>query len=275
PAETIGIVLISDGGHSATDLAALPTGVTHHLVGTDASNRAITSLDVVESNSGLVATAVVESTGGPAASGLSLRFDVDGLTRHVETIDVSEAAPTVVSVDLPHGTEVIARLGGEDLLAIDDTAYATASQQDDLRISIEGDPDAFFSALIDSLPGVGVVDPEVETPDVTVLLGVPVPDDIARPFLAVAPPGGAPGVTVDGMVEAPIPTLVRTTDPLLAGLDLSGLRIVEAQGVEAPAAETLVGAEGAPLIVRGSRGGLPFIYVAFDFAQSNLPLDVS
>ncbi len=275
PAETIGIVLISDGGHSATDLAALPAGVTHHQVGADASNRAITSLDVVESNSGLVATAVVESTGGPAASGLSLRFDVDGLTRHVETIDVSDVAPTVVSVDLPHGTEVIARLGGEDLLAIDDTAYATASQQDDLRIAIEGDPDAFFSALIDSLPGVGVVDPEVETPDVTVLLGVPVPDDIARPFLAVVPPGGAPGVTVDGMVEAPIPTLVRTTHPLLAGLDLSGLRIVEAQSLEAPAAETLVGAEGAPLIVRGSRGGLPFIYVAFDFAQSNLPLDVS
>ncbi|NOX30291.1 MAG: VWA domain-containing protein, partial [Actinobacteria bacterium] len=122
---------------------------------------------------------------------------------------------------------------------------------------------------------VELVDSEVQVPDVSVYIGVDVPSDLARPFLAIAPPGGVAGVEVVGVVETPIPTLLRSTDALLAGLDLSGLRIVDAQIVDAPTAETLVGAEGAPLILRGRRAGTPFVYVAFDLGRSNLPLDVS
>lgn len=273
--ETIGIVLVSDGGHSDVELAALPDGVTHELVGGDDSNRAITSLTSrsADADGSRIVAVTVESLGG-AGGAASLRLDVDGRTEAVLDIDVAPDRPVTVEASVPDGEQIVARLGGDDLLAIDDTAYLTTRSRSDISVSIEGD-DTFLSALFDALPGVTVVEPTEQVPDVSVFVGVPVPDDLARPFLAIAAPGGVPGVEVTGTVEAPIPTLVRTTDRLLAGLDLSALRIVEAQRLTTRTTEVLVGAEGAPLIVRGRRAGTPFVYLAFELGQSNLPLGVS
>ncbi len=273
PDETIGIILISDGEHTAEEIAALPTGVTHELVGTSDINRAITDVSVRGVDGGVEVTTTVEITGGPSGAA-TLRIDVDGRTEAVVDVDLVVGTPTVVTTLVGDGEQIIARLGGDDLLSIDDTGYALTRRRTDLTVSVEG-TDTFISALIASLPGVQLVDPAEQVPDVSVFVGVDVPDDLARPFVAIAPPSGVVGVDVTGTVEAPVATLVRTADPLLAGLDLTGLRIVEAQQVSAPAAEVLVGAEGAPLMLRGRRAGTPFVYLAFDLGQSNLPLDVS
>ena len=107
-------------------------------------------------------------------------------------------------------------------------------------------------------------------PDLTIYVGADVPADVSRPFWAIAPPSGFTGIGVDGSIEAPIPTLIRTGDRLLTGLDLSGLRVAEAQRLEAPTAEVLIGAEGAPLLVRGRRSGLPFLYIGFELGRSSL-----
>ena len=271
--QTIGIVLISDGQHPDDSLRALPPGVTHRPVGERDVNRAITSLSAVPDADGLTVTATIVATGGPQAT-VPVRFDLDGATRTVEEVTVGPDEPVTVQVRLPAGDQVIARLGGEDLLAIDDTAYALARQKRAVAVSVEGSNDPFVEALVESLPGVTVVDPAEVVPDISIFVGVPVPDDIARPFWAIAPPGGFPGVEVDGSVDQPVPTLIRTGDRLLAGLDLSRLRLVEAQRVIAPTAEELVAAEGAPLVVRGQRSGLSFVYFAFELGNSSLPLDV-
>lgn len=270
----LGIVLISDGGHSATELAALPTGVTHRIVGASDINHAITSLQVERVDDGLRVTAVAEVTGGGAVSA-PLRFDVDDVTRAIVDITIEPDQPTTTEVLLPDGDEVIARLGGDDLLAIDNTAYALTRSRSEVAVSVEGEPDPFTTALLEVLPGVEIVDPNIETPELTIFIGVPVPDDITRPFLAIDPPGGAPGITEVGEVESPAVTLVRSTDPLLNGLDLSRLRIVSAQQIEAPTGEVLVAAEGAPLIVRGTTGGVPFLYLAFDPSESTLPVELA
>ncbi len=271
--QTIGIVLISDGRHDDDSLRTLPAGVTHRRVGTSDVNRAITSLAAVPNDDGLLVTATVVATGGPEAT-VPVRFDVDGATQTVEEVTIAPEEPATVQVQVPAGDRVIARLGGEDLLAIDDTAYALARQKRSVAVSVEGSSDPFVEALVASLPGVTVVDPAQSVPDVSIFVGRDVPDDIARPFWAIAPPSGFAGVDVGGVVEQPIPTLIRTGDGLLAGLDLSRLRLVEAQRVSAPTAESLVAAEGAPLILRGQRSGLPFVYFAFDLSASSLPLDV-
>ena len=271
--ETIGIVLVSDGGHSDAEIAALPDGVTHRLVGVDDVNRAITSFTSRLVDGDRVVSTVVEVTGGPATTA-TLRLDVDGRTEAIEELMLDPAAPTIVETVVPDGERIVARLGGDDQLAIDDTAYLTTRTRADIAVAVDGE-DTFLTALFDALAGVTVVDPSEQLPDVSVFVGTEVPADLARPFLAVATPGGVEGITVSGSVEAPIPTLVATTDPLLAGLDLSALRIVEAQRIDAPAAEVLVAAEGAPLIVRGRRAGTPFVYLTFELGQSNLPLDVS
>ncbi len=271
--QTIGIVLLSDGQHSDDSLRTLPSGVTHRRIGQSDVNRAITSLSAVPTEDGLQVTATVVATGGPTAT-VPLRFDVDGATQAVEEVEVGVSEPVTVQLQLPPGDQVIARLGGEDLLAIDDTAYALARQKRSVAVSVEGASDPFVEALVASLPGVTVVDPAEVVPDVSIFVGVDVPDDIARPFWAIAPPSGFAGVAAGAVVEQPVPTLIRTSDRLLTGLDLSRLRLVEAQRVSAPTADTLVAAEGAPLILRGQRSGLPFVYFAFELANSSLPLDV-
>jgi Mg-chelatase subunit ChlD/uncharacterized membrane protein len=275
--QTIGIVLISDGQHNDDSLRSLPPGVTHRPVGESDVNRAITALTAVPNEDGLQVTATVVATGGPQAT-VPLRFDVDGATSQVEEVTVAPGNPVTVQFQLPAGDQVIARLGGEDLLAIDDTAYALARQKRDVSVSVEGAGDPFIEALVESLPGVAVVDPTEVVPDVSIFVGQDVPTDVARPFWAIAPSAGVPGVEpgsgAAATVVQPVPTLIRTSDRLLAGLDLSRLRVVEAQALTAPTAETLVAAEGAPLIVRGQRGGLPFIYFGFELGNSSLPLDV-
>lgn len=271
--QTIGIILISDGQHNDDSLRALPPGVTHRLVGTTDVNRAIRSLSVTPTDSGLAAVVTLVATGGPDVT-VPLRFDVDGATQEVLDVELTAEAPVTVEVDLPAGDQVIARLGGEDLLAIDDTAYAVARRKRAVSVAVEGTGDPFVEALVESLPGVDVVDPAIISPDVSIFVGADVPPDITHPFWAIASPAGFTGVSPSGSVEQPVPTLIRTNDRLLTGLDLSRLRLVEAQLLDAPTAQTLVGAEGAPLIVRGQRSGLPFVYFGFELGNSSLPLDV-
>ncbi|MGH1489525.1 MAG: VWA domain-containing protein [Acidimicrobiales bacterium] len=271
--QTIGIVLISDGQHNDDSLRTLPSGVTHRIVGESDVNRAITSLAAVPNEEGLLVTATIVATGGPDAT-VPVRFDIDGATQAVEEVEVSVDEPVTLQLQLPAGDQVIARLGGEDLLAIDDTAYARARQKRSVSVSVEGSSDPFVEALVASLPGITIVDAAEVVPDVTIFVGVDVPDDIARPFWAIAPPSGFAGVEANGTVTQPVPTLIRTSDRLLAGLDLSRLRLVEAQRLTAPTADTLIAAEGAPLVLRGQRSGLPFVYFAFELSNSSLPLDV-
>ena len=216
---------------------------------------------------------MVQATGGPDVT-VPLRFDVDGVTGLVTEVELIGEDPVTVQADLPAGDQVVARLGGEDLLAIDDTAYALARRPQSVAVAVVGVSDPFVEALVASLDGVTVVDPAVSPPDVSIFVGVDVPPDIVHPFWAIAPPSGFAGIEPTGTVEAPVPTLIRTEDRLLAGLDLSRLRLTEAQQLDAPTAEVLVGAEGAPLIVRGRRSGLPFVYIGFDLGNSSLPLDV-
>jgi len=274
PDAQLGIVLISDGAHTPAELAALPQGVTHRLVGSADVNHAIAALTVERSETGLVATAVLEATGGGDVS-VPIRFDVDGATEAIVDVDIVEGTPTITTIDLPDGERVVARLGGDDLLAIDNTAYAVTRSRTDLAISVHGEVDPFLDALLASLPGITIVDDTVDTPELSIYVGVPVPDDITRPFIAIAPPGGVPGVSVSGTVDNPVVAFVRTTDPLLTGLDMSRLGIVAAQRVAAPTAEVLIGAEGVPLLIRGSRGGVPYLYQTFATTDSTLPLDLA
>lgn len=274
PDARLGIVLISDGQHTPTELAALPTGVTHREVGRTDTNHAVTALDVLRVDGGLDVSATLEVTGGAAVS-VPLRLDVDDVTRAVLDVEIEPGQPTVVQVPLPEGDRVVARLGGDDLLAIDNTAYASTRSRTDLAVEVVGEPDPFVDTLLSVLPGVRIIDPAVEPPDISVFVGTDVPDTITRPFLAIASPSGAPGLAVTGTVESPAVTLTRSSDPLLSGLDLARLRISEAQQVDAPTAQVLVGAPGAPLVLRGASAGVPYLYMAFEPSNSTLPVELA
>lgn len=283
----IGFVLISDGGLTDEELAVVPSGLTYEPIGTMDTNRAITDLRVEPRGTGLYVEAVIEHTGGPTAT-QTVRIDVDGRTRHQEQITLSRGERATVSADVASGDRVEAYLEGEDLLAGDNRRWAVTARRSALGVAVIGDGDPFVAAVLDALDGVTVTsyptaaqytaavdaDPGARA-DVLVFDRVAVPAEPSSPFWAIAPPDGVDGVAPVGTVELPIISLVRTDDPLLRELDLSQVGIARAQQVDTTGVVTLVGAEDAPLLLRGRHGGRPFLYTTFSPTASNLPVQTA
>lgn len=281
PETPIGFVLLSDGGLTSEQLQAVPTGLTYERVGRMATNRAITELSVEQRSDGLAAVVTVEHLGGPPAT-QTLRIDVDGRTQHTAELTLERDDRVVIDAALPPGDRIEAFLDGADLLGIDDRRWAVASRRAAVDIAVVGNGDPFLLAMLESIDGVsvttvdsfGALSADAPTPGLFVFDRVPVPDDPGAPFLAIAPPGGVDGVTPTGVVDLPILTLVDTTDALLRDIDLSSVAIAEAQRVETVGVDTLAGAEGTGLLLRGRHSNRPFVYLTFAVSDSNLPLQV-
>ncbi len=278
PDAPIGFVLLSDGGLTDDEQRVLPAGLRYERIGEQDTNRAITKLVVEPRGSGLHALATVKNLGGPAAD-QTIRFDVDGKTVASTGVSLAPGATVEVAQDLPPGDRVDAFLEGEDLLAADNHAYAIAARRRDLKILVAGPTNVFLDQLLAATPGV-VVDhsdtAKIATGyDLAIFDRVDVPDDPGAPFIAIAPPDGMTGIKVDGTVNRPVIALVRSDDALLRDVDLGNVAIGTAQKIVAPTAEPLVGAEGAPLLVRGKLGTRVFVYLAFALADSTLPLDIA
>lgn len=278
PGTPIGFVLLSDGGLDEAEQGLLPLGTTYEAIGEGSTNRAIVGLNAAARGSGLHVVATVANTGGAEAR-QTLRIDVDGRTVADRSVTVGAGDTVDVEVDVPAGDRVDAFLEGEDLLDADDIAHTAAPDRRDLRVLVAGPENPFLDVLLEAIGGLAVERSDTSVPatgyDLAIYDRVAVPAAPGAPFLAIASPGGAPGVEVAGTVEAPVVSLVDVSDPLLEGVDLTEVAIAEAQRVVAPTGTTLVGAEGAPLLVRGTLGGRPYLYLAFGLADSNLPVQVA
>ncbi|MDY7103898.1 MAG: VWA domain-containing protein, partial [Actinomycetota bacterium] len=276
------VVLLSDGGVSDAALRTVPVGTRYERIGDEATNRAITRLTVEPSSGGLVARVTVRNTGGPAAS-QTLRVDVDGRTVEERTLELEPGELANESFELPQGERIEAFLAGEDLLDVDDRAVATVARRGEITVAWAGPANPFLDALLGSAEGV-TVERHDEVPtgsdgldgvDLLVADRVAVPDDVAVATWAIAPPGGAGGFTTAGTVSEPVVSLLRADRSLLAGLDLVGLGVLEAQRVDAPDdSVVLIGAEGAPLLARRDTISGPVVYQSFALADSTLPLSV-
>ena len=271
----IGFVLLSDGGLSEEEQRLLPPGMTYEQVGSAATNRAVVDLDVEARPTELHVRVTIANRGGPAAT-QTLRLDVDGRTRERVELELGAGQTLVHETDLTVGDRVDAFLEGEDLLAADNRRTAVSRRRQSIRVQVVGEPDPFLGALLSAVDGLALVsDGDPEPADLTVYNRSAVPAAPPTPFLAIRPPSGAPGVSVVGEAEAPALALVRSDDPLLQGIDLSGLAVATAQQVRSETAEVLLGAESAPLLLRGRADGVRFAYLTFELSDSNLPLQLA
>jgi Mg-chelatase subunit ChlD len=266
-------VLLSDGGLDETEQRLAPLGTRFVPVGRIDTNRSISGLSVDAGPGGLQARVTVESNGGPDAVQV-LRLDVDGVTVLSEELEIPGGGVIEETFELPAGTRVAAYLDGEDLLAYDNQRFVSAPVLGSLKARVHGESSFFIDQLLSAIPGVDTdVAPDEEV-DFEVYSGVTVPTAPTTPFIAIDTPGGAPGLVPVGRVEDPIPTLVAH-HPLLEDIDVSRIAIAESQLLEVSAGEVVLGAPGAPLIVEGKTGDVPFYYIAFSLEQSNLPIDIA
>lgn len=278
PGDPVGFILLSDGGLTDAEQKLLPPGTRYVRIGAQATNRAITRLTVEPRGSGLHARVSLRNTGGPSAT-QQLRLDVDERTAATQRVVLDPGASVEREIDLPAGDRVEAFLEGEDLLSADNRAVAVAGRRRALRVLWAGPDDIYIGRLLAVLPSIVVERSAEPRPgvgfDLAIYAGVPVPADPGVPYLAIAPPGGAPGVTVTGQVDNPAVALVRSTDQVLSRLDLSEVAVAKAQRIQAAGDEVLVGSEATPLIVRGTRHARPFAYIGFNLAESNMPIQVA
>ncbi|HEX7166908.1 MAG TPA: VWA domain-containing protein, partial [Acidimicrobiales bacterium] len=278
PGTPIGVVLLSDGGLDDDGRRSLLPGTRYVRVGDRSTNRAITRLVVEPAGSGLRALVSVRNAGGPAVT-QTLRIDVDGRTRETLRLRLARNATVERQVALPSGDRVEAFLEGEDLLTVDNRAVAVAARRPAVRVLMAGPGNPFLEALLASIPGVTIEKSAASRPapgfDLAIYDRVAVPADPGAAALAIAPPAGAPGVTVVGSLDHPAVTLVQPDEPLLRDLDLSGIVVEKAQKVEAPGDQVVAGAEGGALLLRGTRHGRPFAYLTFALEDSDLPLQVA
>lgn len=273
PDRPTGFVLISDGQLDQIEQKLAPLGTRYVPVGESDTNRAITDLSVSAGPGGLQARVTVESTGGPDATQI-LRLDVDDFTVLTQEIEIPKGGVFEETFELPAGTRVAAFLDGEDLLSFDNQRYVGAPVLGSLKARVHGETTFFVDQLLAAIPEIDTSVAPGEEVDFEIYLGVPVPASPDTPFIAVDAPGGAPGIVPAGRVDDPIPTLVAG-DPLLDDVDVSRIAIANAQLLDVRSGEILLGAPGAPLIVRGETEGTPFYYLAFTLEQSNLPIDVA
>ncbi|MEZ5258838.1 MAG: VWA domain-containing protein [Ilumatobacteraceae bacterium] len=276
-AQEVGFILLSDGGLTDAEQRQQPPGTVYRRVGTGETNRGVVRLTVEPRGSSLHVRATLGHFGG-GPSTQRFRVDVDGVTAHAEQVELKPGTTLDVETDVPLGDRVEAFLEGGDQYPLDDRAVAVAGRRPPIDVLLAGRT-TFIGELLAAIPGVTVHVAEPGAPldttdiDVAVFAETPVPTDIDVPYLAIAPPAGAPGVAVTGTVDQPAIALVRTTDSSSPG-SISRTSEWHRPNATAPDAQVLVGAEEPPAASRVRTLG-PVGVPRLSLASSNLPVDVA
>ena len=285
------VVVISDGALSADpslvskvnapiEFIDVGGGVTDNVAITDVATRSSVSrpgqqqlyVRIVNFGVSAVTTPLVITADGIEVS----RSDV--------TIEAGGKSEEIVQ-DLPVGaTSVSIALDASDVLPADNSAASLLVQGAEfgLRVLLVSDTPTSLLRALSVLPGSRVtlmspIDAATQPPgneyDLIVYEhttpATQVPD---APLLLVNPP--ADGLLpTNGVMSNPTIQRVRAQDPILNGVELSGVTIGQTPvfKLDATAVE-IVGAEAGPLLYRtvSSTTGQPIVVLAFDVAQSNL-----
>lgn len=292
------LVLFSDGNlahaeQARGELSALPRlAVEHVSIGLSARNVGISGfalrrypLDPTHQEALLSLT-----NAGARGEPLTLRVSAAGGLLSEESLTIGPGQTIRRTLrDLPSsGARLTAELrlhDGPDTLTSDDQASAALPPRPRTRVLAVTRDNRYLTAalLLDESLYVREVDPasyqSADTFDVVVFDGVLPTAPVTAAALYLGPRGaGAHPLALGRTIERPYFDRVDKRHPLLRGLALGDVNVARATLVE-PGPGDLVVAEGAqkdgtrvPLLVEGSRGGTPFVTLAFDLRETDLPL---
>lgn len=277
------IIIVSDGG-LPSELPPLPVEPAFILVGESSENLAISALATRESEAGVQLFATVTNS-GILPNDTLFNLSLDGTLFDSRRITVPAQRQVNLTWDLPEGTAVIeGRLSENegDFLAVDDVAWTVHQSGAINRALVVTEGNIFLEQVFGVLPNIEafrappgsdlVEDPfDIYVFDGTLLPDPPPPGDL---LLINPQPGGAELLTTTAVFSNTIAVRVAD-DPLLQFVDWSGVNVRQAQGIVAPWAQTLVEAQGGPLIVAGEQAGRRIAVITFDLRQSDLPLQVA
>jgi hypothetical protein len=277
PDRPTSLLIMSDGGDPQLSPIDEPIPNAAHLVfDQGGDNVAIAGLVADENVAGKVLVELGNHTTSSRDVVVELLVDGELAAREPITVGRLARARLVVTVDAGPGSVVTARLAApsgawEDALPLDDGASIVLAGDSLLQVDIAGESSLFLDALVASIPTLEQA--TTGEPDLTIADGVSV--DVDGPVWMIAPALPPPGIDLRGVVRNTAVTYQRPGEPLLDGVDLSGLVVGEAQLVESTEWLTLAAAGDAPLILLGDIDGYRTVYFTFDITQSNLPVQVA
>jgi len=261
------IVIISDGG-LPDDLPPLPVESIYLPIGESGENLAITALatrveTTQETESGIQLFASVQNEGLIDRETL-LSIELDGTLFDARRLTVPAGSSVNATWDLPPGTATIrAHLGDNDgdFLPLDDVAWAVHEGGVSNRTLLVTEGNLFLEQVFTVLPGIEAFK---------------VPPDSDLLDAVINPQAGGEGglFSVTGAFSNTVTTRLEES-PLLQFVEWSGVDVRQAQQVSAPWAQTLVAAEGGPLLQIGERSGYRIAILAFDLRDSDLPLQIA
>lgn len=288
------IVLLSDGAVTSPTRVPVDGTVRYVPLGESGNNQAISALTLRPQGQGYsLFIQVTNYAQEPVTRRLVINADGRPFVAFDLTLQPGERVERVVD-DLPGTTgQIHARLDGEDLLALDDEAWAVPPVGGTRSVRLVTPGNIFLRAGLSLLPEVALttvapgspVTDTQSTPTLTVLDrtitdSVALAPEASGALLFVAPPApvASLGISVTGTISQPVPVPASADDPLLRYVDLSGVAIAQAQHVPLPswARPVIVdGNSGAPLLWVGETGGRQVAMVAFDLHASDLVLRVA
>jgi hypothetical protein len=262
------------------------------VVGGPARNVAITRFDFRQAVSGEdrfeVLMTVRNYTDAPAIAPASATLDGRLLFRR--SLELAPRGEQTLVLAFPGRAlgQAVARIDVEDGLAADNQAFAAVNPPDPLRVLLLGPGNFYLESVLQALPGVELFkSPSAPAADIARLaLGhdVVVIDGIAAPRL---PPGNyllvntvAPGLPFADTGRAARPgRLSRGRSALMRDVDLAAVRIDEARSVatEAPSKglQRLFWSAETDLALALLDDELKLVYLGFDLARSNFPLQAA
>jgi Ca-activated chloride channel homolog len=291
------IVIVSDGGLPA-GLPPLPAETVYLPIGQSGENLAISALATRER------VPVAESSGeGSPAGGPQLfasvsnngqidrqallSLSLDGALYDSRRITIPAGSSSNLTWQLPEGTAVIeARLSEneQDYLALDNVARAVHEGGAANRALLVTSGNLFLERIFSVLPGIELFRSSPENLatgetasgfDLYIFDGIVLPDPLpTADMLIINPPASNALFQVTGVFSTT--TLTRLSEsPLLQYVEWPAVNVMEAKMVTAPWAQTIIGAEGGPLLLAGEAQGQRIAILTFDLHHSDLPLRIA
>ncbi|MGC9320559.1 MAG: BatA domain-containing protein [Armatimonadota bacterium] len=310
------IVILSDGGGEMPDHLTSSAALRYLSIGSSDQNQAISalSLDAGRAGQALTAFARITNYGSePAERRLTLyaystpseRADGTLVAARDLAMDAGEAVALTLP-DIPAGTVAVeARLDDEDVLTLDDRAWAVAPVLLGAQIQIVGPGNRFLELALALLPEVEVTTipldayeaaweaPEAasgdavwspdQTEDWLTIFDTVLPEEGHYPpgaLLFIGPLHSTEFFSVTGSLELVDPRPAGTGDPLLEYVDLRDVVVQQAARVPLPDwGRPVIVASGPeqdpPLLIVGEQSERQLAVLGFDLRHSDLPLRVA
>lgn len=293
------IVVVTDGA-LADKTPLVVRGVSAEVVrvGEPRDNVAIVRIDVRSgvkrtSQNDEVQAFVMVRNYAKAPKDIFVTLTVEGHEEPIASrrvlVPSNEKVPVVMTFEPgfdDHGRTLVAQISPHDALPVDDIAFARVPEGRRLPVALATrSPGSWIGRALQAdnsidlrqitIAQLGRVNIE---PDALVVIEGACPTDVPGRDLVIAAPPAGPcfGVDVGQVIENPLPTSWRESDPRLRFLTFDGVHISKAKALTAYASDAaLLRSTEHTLIADASLPGRAITLIAFDPSESDWPLTAS